>query len=471
MLGFGKNKKIPIGYEDFKLLIDGGFYYVDKTMLIYDLLSFGGQNNLITRPRRFGKTLNFSMLRYFFDVNEKENAYLFDGTKIMAHADEVAPYRNAFPVISLSLKSAKQGSFDRALFCICTEIREQFIKYSYVLDGDKLTDVEKRDYRRILECETADERLFGTALKKLSSALAKYYGQNTVIFIDEYDMPLDAAYLYGYYDEMVAFIRTMFESALKTNPSLQFSLITGSLHVLNESIFSAINNIEVNSIRSKAYSSFFGFTDDEVEGLMDYYRFDGKKSDLEDWYGGYFFGGQKIYNPWSVLHQMKQWSLDGGSLPERRWKDMSYNDFLGTSMTGSGAYMIRQMKELLGGGEISSPVYDSIPFDRIKNDAAALYTFLYYIGHLTIVGTEVQDGKTLCRLKIPNREIRLWYDDMFGAGEAGTTAAECSAADHSANGDAGEGAKPAVEENPLVVGNKPRENKDEDDGRFSRILG
>ena len=186
------------------------------------------------------------------------------------------------------------------------EIREQFIKFSYVLDSDKLTETEKKDYRRILDCETGDELLFGTSLKKLSNALSKYYGQNTVIFIDEYDMPLEDAYLSGYYDEMVSFIRTLFEAALKTNPSLQFSVITGSLHVINENIFSAINNIEINSIRSKEYSNFFGFTNEEINELLAYYKLDGKKSDLLKWYGGYQFGGRSVYNPWSVLHQIKQ---------------------------------------------------------------------------------------------------------------------------------------------------------------------
>lgn len=375
MIGFGNknHKRIPIGYEDFKLLIDGGFYYVDKTMLIYDLLNFGGQNNLITRPRRFGKTLNFSMLRYFFDITEKDNAYLFDGTQIMHHVDEISPYQNAFPVISLSLKSAKQGSYSRALFSICMDIREQFIKFSYVLDSDKITETEKKDYRRILECETGDEQLFGTALKKLSNVLSKYYGQNTVIFIDEYDMPLEDAYLAGYYDKMVSFIRTLFESALKTNPSLQFSVITGSLHVLNESIFSAINNIEINSIRRGEYCEFFGFTDEEINELIEYYELDGKKSELLKWYGGYQFGSCSMYNPWSVLHQIKQWSLDCNKPPQSRWTDMSYNELINAGLTASDEYIIQQIKDLLSDSEIYSTIYDSISFSSIKNDSAALY--------------------------------------------------------------------------------------------------
>lgn len=458
-MGFGKtnNKKIPIGYEDFKLLIDGGFYYVDKTMLIYDLLSFGGQNNLITRPRRFGKTLNFSMLRYFFDITEKDNAYLFDGTEIMKHKDEVSPYQNAFPVISISLKSAKQGSFDRALFGICMEIREQFIKYSYVLDSDKITEIEKKDYMRILECDTGDEMLFGTALKKLTGALSKYYGQNAVVFIDEYDMPLEDAYLNGYYNEMVTFIRTLFESALKTNPSLQFSVITGSLHVLNESIFSAINNIEVNSIRGGAYSKFFGFTDEEINAILAYYSLDAKKTDLFEWYGGYQFCDCNMYNPWSVLHQIKQWNIDNNRLPESRWTDMTYLDLINIGLTGFGANSIQQFKELLDGKEIYSTIYNSISFNNIKVDSASLLTFMYYIGYLTIAEDTVRDGKPVSLLKIPNREIQGWFNGLIIQADIDEKPEES-----------------AAEENPVDSGNPRREQKNDDDGdgdKFSCILG
>lgn len=415
MLGFGKStkKRVPIGYEDFKLLIDGGFYYVDKTMLIYDLLQYGGQNNLITRPRRFGKTLNFSMLRYFFDITERDNAYIFDGMKIMEHEDEIAPYRNAFPVISLSMKSAKQGSYERALFRICMDIREQFIKYSYILDSDKLTDIEKKDYMRILECETGDELLYGTALKKLSVALSKYYGQNAVIFIDEYDMPLEDAYLSGYYKDMVAFIRSLFESALKTNPALQFSVITGSLHILNESIFSAINNVEINSIRSSAYSEYFGFTDGEIHELTSYYKLFDKEEELHEWYGGYRFGNCDLYNPWSVLHQIKQWTVDSEKPSKRQWKDMSYNEFISELINDADVDMQEPVKELLDGGEIHTRIYDSISFESVKKDLGAICTFMYYIAYLAIAKAPERGSNGVYALRIPNLEIKGWYHDMI----------------------------------------------------------
>lgn len=456
MIEFGnmRHKRIPIGYEDFKLLVDGGFYYVDKTMLIYDLLHYGGQNNLITRPRRFGKTLNFSVLKYFFDIAEKDNAYLFNDTNIMRHADEIAPYRNAFPVISVSMKCAKQGNYSRALFGICMEIREQFIKFSYVLDSDKLTETEKKDYRKILECETGDEMLFGTALKKLSMALSKYYGQNTVIFIDEYDMPLEDAYFSGYYGDMVSFMRTMFESALKTNPSLQFSVIMGSLHVLNENIFSAINNVEIDSIRSGWYARYFGFTEEEITKLTEYYKLEGKKEELSKWYGGYRFGDYTLYNPWSVLHQIKQWTMDPNRPPQSRCKDMSYDDFMLGLPSNSSIDMKAHINDLLIGKDIHSKIYNSISFDGVKNDLAAIYTFMYYIGYITIADSQNTTNSSVCTLKIPNLEIREWYSDVIMHSDESV-----------------EVFKTPEEKSPVVTGNPHRENHDdEDDDKYSCIL-
>lgn len=210
LLSNGK-KRIPIGYEDFKQIIDGDFYYVDKSMLIYDLLCNGGQNNLITRPRRFGKTLNFSMLRYFFDITEKDNAYLFDGLKISEHYDRLEQYRNTHPVITMSLKCAKQGDYESALYNLKSEIQGQYSKYSYVWKSE-LVDKNSRDEAAKVMLDDADEKVLGGSIKLLCSCLKQYYGVNTIILIDEYDVPLESAYFSGYYDEMVSFIRALFES-------------------------------------------------------------------------------------------------------------------------------------------------------------------------------------------------------------------------------------------------------------------
>lgn len=236
MLLTNGKKRIPIGYEDFKQLIDSGFYYVDKSMLIYELLHSGGQNNLITRPRRFGKTLNFSMLKYFFDINEKDNAYLFDGLKISEHYEELAMYRNTHPVITLSLKCAKQGDYREALRGLKYEIQRQFINNKFILDSDKLADEYKDEYKKILSMD--EDAVWSNSIQLLSICLKQYYGTKTIILIDEYDVPLEDAYFSGYYDEMVRFIRSLFESALKTNSALEFSVITGCLRISKESILS-----------------------------------------------------------------------------------------------------------------------------------------------------------------------------------------------------------------------------------------
>ena len=289
-----RRKRIPIGYEDFKQIIDGNFYYVDKTMLIYELLNDGGQNNLITRPRRFGKTLNFSMLKYFFDITEKENAYLFDGLKISEHYDEAAEYRNTHPVIMLSLKCGKQGDYDTAVYSICKEIQAQFRNHKYIMESERVNAGDRSDFERIFYAEP-DAQLFGESIKLLSRCLMQYYGKKSIILIDEYDVPLEDAYFSGCYDKMVTFIRSLFESALKTNPALEFSVITGCLRISKESIFTGLNNLETNSILSNTYSGSFGFVQSEVDELIGYYGLEEKRAEIKRWYDGYLFGNCLLY--------------------------------------------------------------------------------------------------------------------------------------------------------------------------------
>ena len=295
MLLTNGKKRIPIGYEDFKQLIDSGFYYVDKSMFIYELLHSGGQNNLITRPRRFGKTLNFSMLKYFFDINEKDNAYLFDGLKISEYYEELAMYRNTHPVITLSLKCAKQGNYREALRGLKYEIQRQFINNKFILDSDKLADDYKDEYKKILSMD--EDAVWSNSIQLLSICLKQYYGTKTIILIDEYDVPLEDAYFSGYYDEMVRFIRSLFESALKTNSALEFSVITGCLRISKESIFTGLNNLAVNSILSNKYSESFGFVQSEIDELMEYYNIEEKSQLMKKWYDGYLFGKSEVYNP------------------------------------------------------------------------------------------------------------------------------------------------------------------------------
>lgn len=412
LLNNGK-KRIPIGYEDFKQIIDGGFYYVDKTMLIYELLHNGGQNNLITRPRRFGKTLNFSMLRYFFDITEKDNAYLFDGLKISEHYNELKQYRNTHPVITLSLKCAKKGNYKGAVGSLCREIRAQFDKYSFILDSDKLTKVSRTEFNEILECREADENLFNESIKLLCSCLKQYYGMNTIILIDEYDVPLEDAYFSGCYDEMVSFIRSLFESALKTNPALEFSVITGCLRISKESIFTGLNNLDVNSILSDTYSESFGFVQEEVDELMRYYGIEEKKPVMKKWYDGYLFGKTEVYNPWSVLNQTKIWARDSRAFAAAWWANTSSNNIIRTLVEQSDNETKALIERLINGGSIETYLKDTITYGDLTHGSENIWSFLFFTGYLRVKSARASGTKVLYSLVIPNLEIHDCYTDII----------------------------------------------------------
>lgn len=412
LLNNGK-KRIPIGYEDFKQIIDGGFYYVDKTMLIYELLHNGGQNNLITRPRRFGKTLNFSMLRYFFDITEKDNAYLFDGLKISEHYNELKQYRNTHPVITLSLKCAKKGNYKGAVGSLCREIRAQFDKYSFILDSDKLTKVSRTEFNEILECSEADENLFNESIKLLCSCLKQYYGMNTIILIDEYDVPLEDAYFSGCYDEMVSFIRSLFESALKTNPALEFSVITGCLRISKESIFTGLNNLDVNSILSDTYSESFGFVQEEVDELMRYYGIEEKKPVMKKWYDGYLFGKTEVYNPWSVLNQTKIWARDSRAFAAAWWANTSSNNIIRTLVEQSDNETKALIERLINGGSIETYLKDTITYGDLTHGSENIWSFLFFTGYLRVKSARASGTKVLYSLVIPNLEIHDCYTDII----------------------------------------------------------
>ena len=411
MLLTNGKKRIPIGYEDFKQLIDSGFYYVDKSMLIYELLHSGGQNNLITRPRRFGKTLNFSMLKYFFDINEKDNAYLFDGLKISEHYEELAMYRNTHPVITLSLKCAKQGDYREALRGLKYEIQRQFINNKFILDSDKLAD----EYKKILSMD--EDAVWSNSIQLLSICLKQYYGTKTIILIDEYDVPLEDAYFSGYYDEMVRFIRSLFESALKTNSALEFSVITGCLRISKESIFTGLNNLAVNSILSNKYSESFGFVQYEVDELMKYYNIEEKSQLMKKWYDGYLFGKSEVYNPWSVLNQVKEWSEDKDISAIPWWTNTSSNNIIRTLVSQADNETKDIIENLIHGGSVETVLKETVTYGDLTENNENIWSFLFFTGYLKIkeiVKTgEVIGEPTIYSLVIPNLEIKSCYTDII----------------------------------------------------------
>ena len=415
MLLTNGKKRIPIGYEDFKQLIASGFYYVDKSMLIYELLHSGGQNNLITRPRRFGKTLNFSMLKYFFDINEKDNAYLFDGLKISEHYEELAMYRNTHPVITLSLKCAKQGDYREALRGLKYEIQRQFINNKFILDSDKLADEYKDEYKKILSMD--EDAVWSNSIQLLSICLKQYYGTKTIILIDEYDVPLEDAYFSGYYDEMVRFIRSLFESALKTNSALEFSVITGCLRISKESIFTGLNNLAVNSILSNKYSESFGFVQYEVDELMKYYNIEEKSQLMKKWYDGYLFGKSEVYNPWSVLNQVKEWSEDKDISAIPWWTNTSSNNIIRTLVSQADNETKDIIENLIHGGSVETVLKETVTYGDLTENNENIWSFLFFTGYLKIkeiVKTgEVIGEPTIYSLVIPNLEIKSCYTDII----------------------------------------------------------
>ncbi len=321
-------KVIPVGYEDIKRIIDENLYFVDKSLMIKELLDEAGMVTLFTRPRRFGKTLNLSMIRRFFEDERTEqgekidNGYIFDGLAISGCGKKYLEHQQKYPVISLSLKSAKQPDFNMAYESLVFDIAEEFRRHSYVLCGTQLSDTDKELFLAVME-RRAEKAVYARALKLLTELLARFHNQNVVILIDEYDVPLGNAYFRGFYDEMTAFIRSLFESVLKTNPVLAFGVVTGCLRISRESIFTGLNNLEIHSVLSSGYSDCFGFTEEEVKEMLAYYGLSDKYEELRFWYDGYRFGAQEIYNPWSIINYVKAAERNLDEFPRPYWSNTS----------------------------------------------------------------------------------------------------------------------------------------------------
>ena len=409
-----EKKIVSVGYEDFKRVIDEKLYYVDKTMLIHDIIKGHGMVNLITRPRRFGKTLNLSMLKYFFDVNEKDTAYIFDGLKISDHSNEFNNYRNAYPVISLSMKGGKMNEFREALINICREIQLQYKKYSFILESDRLSQSDKDEYQKILSVDSVkDKSEYNQSIAQLSRYLEQYYGKKAIILIDEYDVPLENAYFCGFYDEMIGFIRSLFESALKTNNSLEFAVITGCLRVSKESIFTGLNNLETNSILSDSYSEYFGFEDYEVKELFEYYSLGEYFSTAKEWYDGYTFGNKEIYNPWSVMNYAKRLLTESDKYPRAEWINSSSNSIIRKLVDAADVDARSDVETLLNGGSVEAYLDETVTYADLDNKKGNMWNFLFFTGYLKKIGCKNINGRNIYTLVIPNKEIALCYEDII----------------------------------------------------------
>lgn len=410
-------KALPIGVENFEDIVKTGYYYVDKTMLVKELLDLKGKVNLFTRPRRFGKTLNLSMLRYFFeDTGNAEknirNRALFQGMKIMEAGEEYTGQMGTYPVINLTLKSAKQATFSSAHMKLKREISEEFKRHRYVLESDALEEDDKQRFREIAS-EKAEQDEYSGSLQFLSKCLYQVTGKNTVILIDEYDVPLENAYFRGYYDEMVDFIRSLFESALKTNDHLQFAVITGCLRISRESIFTGLNHLRIISVLDQQYSEHFGFTEAEVMQMMAYYAVESRFPTMKEWYDGYTFGTTEVYNPWSVINYMYDLIASLNAFPRPYWVNTSSNDIIRDMIAGADREMQMQIEGLLSGGTLDVQVHEEVTYGDMHSRGENLWNFLYFTGYLTKQSEYFKEASVFLRVRIPNTEVKTIYQNTI----------------------------------------------------------
>ena len=431
-------KKIGIGYEKYKEFVDDNLYYVDKTLLIRDIIEKGGKVTLFTRPRRFGKTLALSMLKTFFekeydyDGNIVDNRRYFEGKKIMEAGDGILSRLGRYPVLFLTLKSAKQPTFKGAFYKLKTSIVNEISRHSYLLDSERLSPEEKQKIRNWLQTDSKsytedvegdkkleeDINIFSTAFGEFSGMLKKHHGENVVILMDEYDVPLENAYFAGFYDRMVGFIRSFFESALKTNDSLEFAVITGCLRISKESIFTGLNNLTVNSVRNEEFGEYFGFTQEETEQMLNDYDLRDKVEEVKEWYDGYLFGDTEVYNPWSVTKYIYEHRAKHDKLPEPYWSNTSSNSIIKDLIYNADDNMKEELDRLVKGGAIEKKIHEDITYgdisfkDEEKNDEN-LWNFLFFTGYLKKVSERSIVDDIYLTMCIPNAEIRSIYRNQI----------------------------------------------------------
>ena len=397
--------KLPVGIDNFEKIRRNGFYYVDKTSLIEQLFSNWGEVNLFTRPRRFGKTLNMSMLKYFFEIGTDRS--LFDGLHISSNEKICSEHMGKYPVIFLSLKNAEGLNFDTAKYQMVELIAREAERFPFLAKDTNLSDRDREKYRVLTafadgHYQMSDDVLYGS-LQTLSELLYKHFNQKTVILIDEYDVPLDKAFQHGYYREMVALIRAMFGRALKTNEALAFAVLTGCLRVSKESIFTGLNNFKILSITDSRFDEQFGFTDKEVQKLLADYHLEARFSETKEWYDGYRFGNVDVYCPWDVINHIDRIKDDPNARPEAYWINTSGNDLVKRFVDKANRTTRNEIEQLIAGNAIEKMLRLDLTYDEIDNSIENLWSVLFTTGYLTQAGM-TEDGAY--RLVIPNREIR-----------------------------------------------------------------
>ena len=394
-------KRLPIGIEDFEKIRQEDYYYVDKTGMIGDIIRNGAEVTLFTRPRRFGKSLNMSMLEQFFSLNGKPE--LFEGLQIMGEPELCQKYMGQYPVISLSLKGINAVSYETAFKIAVRGINESAAMVDYLEQSERLTKNDKESYRELLKRDM-DEAEFYVSLRELSRLLAKHFDKKVIILIDEYDVPLAKTYENGYYDQMIFTMRNFLEQALKTNRNLQFAVLTGCMRISRESIFTGLNNFQVLSISDVGFDEYFGFTDNEVRQLLCYYRQEQSYRSIREWYDGYRFGNVDVYCPWDVLNHCQKLLADPSVQPQNYWINTSSNDVVRRFIEKSDSGMTRQeIEALIAGEEIEKEICQELTYQDMYANIENIWSVLFMTGYLTYHGKP--ENNRFC-LAIPNLEIR-----------------------------------------------------------------
>lgn len=401
-------KKLPVGIESFEKIIEQNFYYIDKTSMIAELLQSWGEVNLFTRPRRFGKTLNMSMLKCFFEIGCKRE--LFDGLQISQERELCREYMGQFPVISISLKGIEGMKYQDAVAAVKNVLGMEAMRFSFLLDSERLTEEEKELYQGFTVvkngCFTMADEMIPVSLKNLSMLLHKHYGKQVILLIDEYDVPLDKAFQYGYYDEMVSLIRSLFGNVLKTNPNLYFAVLTGCLRIAKESIFTGLNNFKVHSLTSVAFDEYFGFTDAEVKEMLRYYDQSDQYDIVKDWYDGYRFGNVDVYCPWDVICYISDHVEEPEKEPDNYWLNTSDNSVIYHFIDNMGKQRQltkAELEELVNGGTVQKEISQELTYKDMYASADNIWSALFMTGYLTQRGEP--EGKRY-NLVVPNLEIR-----------------------------------------------------------------
>ena len=411
--------RLPMGIENFKRIRTEGYYYVDKTGLIRDLLQNQAYVSLFTRPRRFGKTLNMSMLKYFFEIESDimpfNNATLFDGLEIAKESELCEKNMGRFPVISITLKGATGVNFEEARGMLRHIIGNEAMRFQFLLQSVRLTEMERRRYEALISIDkrgayTMSDELLKSSLQTLSQLLHKHYGQSVVMLIDEYDVPLDKAYQSGYYDSMVELVKVLFGNAFKTNDSLEFAVLTGCLRISKESIFTGLNNFKVYTVKDVRYKEYFGFTDAEVRQMLEYYGFKDQYDAVREWYDGYRFGELNVYCPWDVVSYCHALKMEPSTEPQNYWVNTSSNDIIRRFLSRAKTADRNEIEQLINGNSIRKRIHQELTYRDLDSGPDNLWSILFTTGYLTQCSAQTGDEMELV---IPNREIRWIFIQQF----------------------------------------------------------